>query len=247
MLSVLTAPGNRSPADFSPLITGIAMYSSAKLGVDVEHQPRFFQRFLLGGMRGVALLPQELGGSQEHPRPHLPPHDVGPLIDQNRQVAIRLDPPGIHGADNRLAGRPHHVGLLQRRGRNQAAVRPGFQPVVRHHGTFLGKPLHMLRLFLQEAQRDKQREIGVLVPRLLEHPVEHLLHVLPDGVAPRLDDHATAHIGRLGQIGRLDHFLIPLGVVFFPCGTDGGARFGGHERSLDGDGTPGKGAVWAAL
>ena len=35
----------------------------------------------LGGVGGVALLPQELGGPQEQPGPQLPAHDVGPLVD----------------------------------------------------------------------------------------------------------------------------------------------------------------------
>ncbi len=44
------------------------------------------QRVLAGvvavGVCGVPLLPQEFAGPQEQPRPQLPPHDVGPLVEQ---------------------------------------------------------------------------------------------------------------------------------------------------------------------
>ena len=80
----------------------------------------------------------------------------------------------------------------------------------------LAKPSTCSRLLLQEAQRDEQREVGVLVPGGLEHRVEPPLDVLPDRVAPRLDHHAAADVGVLGQVGRLDDLLIPLGIVFGP-------------------------------
>ena len=48
----------------------------------------------------------------------------------------------------------------------------------------------------------------------LEHPVERALHVFPDAVAPRLDDHAAAHVGVLGEVGRADDLLIPFGKIF---------------------------------
>ena len=43
-------------------------------------------------MRGVTLLPEELGSSEERPGPELPPEDVGPLIDLEGEVAVRGDP-----------------------------------------------------------------------------------------------------------------------------------------------------------
>ena len=55
---------------------------------------------------------------------------------------------------------------------------------------------------------------------VLEHPVERLLHVLPNGVAPGLDDHAAAHGRDFGQIGRAHHLLIPLRIIFLARGTD---------------------------
>ena len=84
----------------------------------------------------------------------------------------------------------------------------------------LANPSTCSRFLLQEAHRNEQREVGVLVPGLLEHRVEPPLHVLPDRVAPRLDDHAAADVGVLGQVGRLDDLLVPLGIVFGAGGGD---------------------------
>ena len=39
---------------------------------------------LVGGVGGVALLPEELGGAQEQPRAQLPADHVGPLVEQHR-------------------------------------------------------------------------------------------------------------------------------------------------------------------
>ena len=50
--------------------------------VDVEHALGFLHRLFGGCVRGVAFLPQKLTGAEKQPRPHFPPHDVGPLIDK---------------------------------------------------------------------------------------------------------------------------------------------------------------------
>ena len=60
-----SAPANFSLSVLRPVITGIAMYSSAKVAVDLEHLQRLLLGLLLGGVAGVALLPEELGGAQE--------------------------------------------------------------------------------------------------------------------------------------------------------------------------------------
>ena len=64
-------------------------------------------------MRGVAFLPEELTGSQEEPSPHFPPHDVRPLVDQQRKITIGLDPPAECIADDRLAGGADDERLFQ--------------------------------------------------------------------------------------------------------------------------------------
>ena len=73
------------------------------------------------------------------------------------------------------------------------AINPlGLIPVMRHDGAFLRETLHVLCLLLEKAQRNEEGEVGVLVSRFLEHPVEHALHLLPEAVPPRLDHHAPA-------------------------------------------------------
>jgi hypothetical protein len=68
---------------------------------------------LVGGVGGVALLPQELGGPQEHAGALLPAHDVGPLVHEQREVAVAVDPAGEEVADDGLAGRADDVGLVE--------------------------------------------------------------------------------------------------------------------------------------
>ena len=53
------------------------------LGVDIEDAQHFFDGFLVRGVRGVAFLPEELGGAEEHARAQLPADHVGPLVDQH--------------------------------------------------------------------------------------------------------------------------------------------------------------------
>ena len=95
---------------------------SANVGVHVEHLARLFAGLGLGGVGRVPFLPEKLGRPQKHPRPQLPADDVGPLVDENRQVAIRLHPVGVHGADDRLAGGPHDQRLFQLAGAGTQAA-----------------------------------------------------------------------------------------------------------------------------
>ena len=81
--------------------------------VDAEHLTRFGLGLVGGGVGGVPFLPQELGGAQEQPRPHLPADDVAPLVQQHRQVAVALDPLREHTVDDRLGGRPHDERLRE--------------------------------------------------------------------------------------------------------------------------------------
>ena len=60
--------------------------------VDIEHPARLVHRLRFRLVRGVALLPEKFGCAQEDARAHFPPDDVGPLVEQQRQVAIRLHP-----------------------------------------------------------------------------------------------------------------------------------------------------------
>ena len=50
-------------------------------------------------------------------------------------------------------------------------------------------------------------------PVSLNMPVQGALHLLPDRIAVRLDDHAAADVGVLGQPGTLHDVEVPLGIV----------------------------------
>jgi hypothetical protein len=101
---------------------------------------------------------------------------------------------------------------------------------MRDDRALLREALDVLGLLLEEALRDQQRKVRVLVAGLLEAGVQPALDVLPQRVAPRLDHHAAAHRRLLGEIGRLDHLLIPLGIVFCPRRTDRVLFLLGHSR-----------------
>lgn len=53
-------------------------------------------------MDGVSFLPEKFAGAQEGPGGLFPAHDVAPLIDFQGQVTVRLNPFGIHRADDGL-------------------------------------------------------------------------------------------------------------------------------------------------
>ena len=188
-------------------------------------------------MHGVAFLPEEFRGAQEQARAHFPADDVGPLVDQDRQIAIGLHPLRVARADDRLGGWPNDQRLGQRTGRHHFPIGIQLQPVMGDDRAFLGETFDVLRFLLQVAERNEEREIGVLVPGRLEHGVERALHVFPDAVAPGLDHHAAAHVARLRHVGGADDLLIPFGKIFLAARADGGfwnVRLGhGEARYLN--------------
>ncbi len=95
-------------------------------GVDVEHFERFVDGFLLRGVGGVAFLPEELGGAQEQARAHFPADDVSPLVNEDGQVAVGLDPFGVHRADDGFAGGADDEGFFERADRDEAAFGTDF-------------------------------------------------------------------------------------------------------------------------
>ena len=199
--------------------------------VNLEHGQRVLFRLRLVGMRGMAFLPQEFAGAQEHSRAHFPAHDIRPLVDHHRQIAPALHPAGKGGADHRFRSRTDHQRLFQLGiGINdQTAVFARHQPVMRDHRHFLGKAFDMLGLTLEIGERDEDREIGIFMPRRLDPVVEQALHALPDAEAPRADHHAAAHARFLGHFGGTDDILVPGREIVFAPGVQGMADIG-HDR-----------------
>ena len=166
-----------------------------KVGIDALHLNGLLLGLLAGGVGRVTLLPEEFGGAEEEARAHLPTHDVGPLVDEDRQVAVGLDPVLIRVPNDRFGGGTDDELFLESGGwvdYDTAPVRGVLEPVMRHDGAFLGEAFHMIGLAAEEGFGDEQGEVSVLVARLLELVVQDALHAFPDGVAVGLDDHAAA-------------------------------------------------------
>ena len=161
-------------------------------------------RLLLGllgrGVGGVAFLPEELGGAEEQPGAHLPADDVGPLVDEQRQVAVALDPLLVGVPDDGFGRGADDERLFQFGGGIdvQGLTGLGLEPVVGDDGAFLGEPLGHLLLFGEEAHGDEQGEVRVDVPGVFEELVEPALHLLPQGEPGGLDDHAAPNVGVVG-------------------------------------------------
>ena len=187
-----------------------------KLGIHIEHLAGLGLGILAGGMGGVAFLPEELGRAEEHAGAHLPAHHVGPLVAEDGQVAVGLDPVLVGAPDDGLGGGAHNELFLELgRGVDHHAIAVGVvhQAVVRHHGALLGEAFHMLRLAAEETLGNEKREVGILMARGLEHAVELVLHLLPNGIAIGFYHHATAHGALFCQIGTHHQFVVPFRVV----------------------------------
>ena len=84
-----------------------------KLGVHVEYLASFGHGFFGGSVGGVALLPQKLGGAQKQAGTHFPTHHVGPLVNEQWQVAVALNPVFVSAPDNGFRCRTHNKLFLE--------------------------------------------------------------------------------------------------------------------------------------
>ena len=190
-----------------------------KISVHVDHLHCLCLRFLAGSMSSMAFLPEELSGPQEKPCAHFPSHHICPLVAKYREVSPRCNPVLVCIPYDSLGCRPYDEFFLKPCGRVHhyaRAVRIGHQPVMRHHRALLREPLYMLGLPAQERLGDKKREIGIDMPRLLEHPVKHIMHLLPDGITIRLDDHTAPYSRALSEICLHHKIVIPLRIILRP-------------------------------
>src|SRR5438093_435457 len=67
----------------------------------------------------------------------------------------------------------------------------------------------VILLALEEALRNEEWEIGVLMTRRLEHVIEGALHSLPDTVAIGTNHHAAAHRRVVGELRAQDDLVVP--------------------------------------
>src|SRR5690606_33041320 len=157
------------------------------------------------------------------PRAQLPAHDVAPLVVEERQVAVALDPLAVQLAEQRLRRRPDGVRLLE-----LLAAR------VRDDGELGGEALDVLGLALEVAHGDQQREVEVLVTGRLEHRVEVTLDVLPQRVAVRPEDEAATHRAEVHELGAVDDVVVPAWEVVCLERQGGRLRHVGDSTSREG-------------
>ena len=189
----------------------------------------FLEGLFLGLVRGVAFLPEELGGAEEEAGAHFPAHDVCPLVDEKGEVAVGLGPAREGGSDDGLGGGTNDVGLGEfaagdHFGFSGDGVFFCFETVVGDDGALGGKALGVLGFFFEIGEGDEEGEVGVFMAGGLEAAIEVALDGFPDGKAPRLDDHASSGFGIFSKVGGSDDLLIPLGKVLGAGGSD--CRFG---------------------
>ena len=169
----------------------------------------------------MAFLPEEFRCAEEHAGAHLPAHYVGPLVAQHGEVAPAVNPVLICAPYDCFRCGAHYQFFFEPCfgvDYDSLALGVVLEAVVCHHGAFLGKAFDVLGLAAEERLGNEQGEVCVLHPGGLEHAVEGLLHLLPDGVAVGLDYHAAAHGRLLGEVGLYHEFVVPLRVVFAAFG-----------------------------
>ena len=176
------------------------------LAVDFEHALHFFCRLGLGRMRGVALLPQEFERAQERARRFLPPHHVRPLIDEDRQIAVRLHPAGVHHADDGF-----------RRGPDSKPLGEFFAAPFGHPRDFWRESLDVFGFAHEQAFGDEQRKIRVLMARRFESCIELGADVLPDRVPVGTEDDAAAHRCVIHELCAQADLRIPIGDIGGLC------------------------------
>jgi hypothetical protein len=169
------------------------------LAVHLEDVERLLLRFFGGGVKGVAFLPEELGGAQEGAGHLLPAHHVAPLVEKNREITPRLHPLGVHRADHGFRGRTDGERLLEL-----------FPAADGHPGALGREALDVFFLLLQEALGNEQGEVGVLVTKGLDAAVGFRLQVFPDGEAVGADDHAALDRTVVREFGLQHDVQVPL-------------------------------------
>ena len=107
--------------------------------------------------------------------------------------------------------------------------------MVRNHGHFLGKAVHMVGFLGKIRQRNEQREVAIVDAGFFDAGVHQLLDAFPNAIAPWPDDHAAAHATLLGHLALGNHLLIPGGKIIGAARGErvaNGRDFGGGVLSL---------------
>ena len=147
--------------------------------IHLEHLLRLLTRFGFGFVHGMPLLPEKFRRAQKEAGPHLPADDVRPLVDQDRQITITLDPFCVGRADNGFRCWPDNQRLGQRTAWHHLPFRVYFQSRMGDDCAFLCESFHMRGFAFKVTKRNKKGEVGVPMSSRLEHRIELTLHVFP--------------------------------------------------------------------
>lgn len=185
-------------------------------------------------MSGVTFLPEEFRRAEEEASAHLPTDDVGPLIDEERQISIALNPLLVGAPNDRLACGANDERFFKfGRGIDFHArlVGGGAQTVVGDDSAFLREAFHVLSFFTEEVDRNEKGKVSVAMTGCFKATIEFLLHFLPDRVAIGSDDHTAADGGMIREFRFANDVEIPLGIVLGAGSDPRAAFFGGRGRS----------------
>jgi len=167
--------------------------------VPVQDLQDLFASILLCEMCRMTFLPEEFSRPNErHWVLELPPHHVVPLVELQREVAVRLDLAGKVRVHGRLAGGTDGDGPLEVR-----------FATLGHPRNLGGEALNVVLLSLQIVGADEDGEVGIANFERLDFGVKPKLDVLPDGIARRFEDVAAGDLDARVSARALD------------CGKDG--------------------------
>mmetsp|Transcript_34071 Transcript_34071/g.71682 ORF Transcript_34071/g.71682 Transcript_34071/m.71682 type:complete len:431 (+) Transcript_34071:797-2089(+) len=162
-------------------------------------------RILKGSMGRVSLLPQKFARAQERRGIlELPSHDVGPLVQLERQVAMAANPIRKGGVHDRLGRRTHG------NGRGQIAVAGLGHP--RHLGC---EAFDVILLLFQTILGYEHGKVGVLYVELANFFVEPFLNQFPYFVTPRTKNVTSRDIVVGNHFGQDDDIRVPHGEILF--------------------------------
>src|ERR1700676_897258 len=120
----------------------------------------------------MSFLPQILCSPKKKPGPHLPTDHVGPLINQQWKIAVRLDPGFISIPNDGFTRWPYNEFFFQFGFRvydNTTTVWIIFQPVMGNNRTFLCEPFHMRCFPAKKTFGYKEWEIGIFMSCIFKH------------------------------------------------------------------------------
>ena len=166
--------------------------------VNVQHLNSLLACLLRGGVHSVALLPEELTGSEEGTSGLLPTNDRAPLIVELGKVAVGVDNVSVMLAEESLGSRT-----------NAKLLGELFCAAVSYPCNLGSKARNVILLLLEKRFGNEHRHIYVLVTELLESGVKDSLNILPDSVAVGANDHTSLYAGVVDKIGLLYDVGVP--------------------------------------